>query len=146
MLAQPSAVAVDYEGILYVATTGDHRVRRINVTNGVISRTIGTGMAGNLGDNGALAGVQLDTPLGLAVDRAGVVYVSCAGTNRVRCLDVPANRAYALAGNGHAGFAGDDGPPDQAQLTAPRGLYVDEAGRNLFIADTGNFRVRRCLL
>ncbi len=145
-LNQPSAIALDFDGNLYVATAGDHRVRRVNVTTNAIAGTVGTGVAGDLGDNGPLAGVQLHTPVGLAVDGAKVIYVSCAGTNRVRCLDQDADRAYALAGDGNAGFLGDGGLPSQARLTGPRGLYADEAGRNLLIADTGNFRVRHCRL
>jgi sugar lactone lactonase YvrE len=145
-LNQPSAIALDFDGNLYVATAGDHRVRRVNLTTNAIDLTVGTGAAGDAGDNGPLAGVQLHTPRGLAVDGAGVIYVSCAGTNRVRCLDQHANRAYALAGDGNAGFHGDGGLPPLARLTGPRGLHADEAGRNLLIADTGNFRVRRCRL
>jgi len=144
----PAAIAVDGASNVYVATIGDHRVRKIEWDEGMDLFTVrafaGIGMQGDAGDGGGAGAAQLDTPLGLAVDDAGAVYISCAPRARVR--KVENGNITALVGTGAAGFAGDGGAPLAGQLSGPRGLAVDQAGRNLFIADTVNRRVRRAVL
>jgi sugar lactone lactonase YvrE len=141
---QPQAIALDIDGNLYIATVGDHRVRKITLTTGFIGPFAGTGAQGFTGDAGAATGAQLDTPNGLSVDNAGVVYISCNGSHRVRKVD--GGTITTVAGSGANGFAGDGGLPTAAQLNAQQGVAVDPAGRNLFIADTANRRVRRACL
>nr|WP_255217184.1 hypothetical protein [Myxococcus sp. AM010] len=147
-LHTPVAVAVDNSRNVYVATVGDHRVRMIAYDDTTDTFTMGTlagtGVQGNTGDGAAANAAQLDTPQGLAVDGAGVVYITCTPQARVR--KVEEGVITTLAGTGAAGFAGDGGLPGAAQLNGPRGLAVDQAGRSLFIADTGNRRIRRAIL
>lgn len=78
---------------------------------------------------------------GIAADSSGNIYISDANNHRVRCLS-PNGFIRTIAGNGMAGFAGDNGPASAAQLNAPYGLSFDFAG-NLYIADLGNARIRR---
>ncbi|NVJ00127.1 hypothetical protein HV824_18625 [Myxococcus sp. AM009] len=147
-LHTPVAVAVDNSRNVYVSTVGDHRVRMIAYDDTTDTFTMGTlagtGVQGNTGDGAAANAAQLDTPQGLAVDGAGVVYITCTPQARVR--KVEEGVITTLAGTGAAGFAGDGGLPGAAQLNGPRGLAVDQAGRSLFIADTGNRRIRRAIL
>ncbi|MCP3135802.1 NHL domain-containing protein [Pyxidicoccus xibeiensis] len=143
-LHDPIALAVADSGDVFVATVGDHRVRSIELDTGDITTVAGTGVQGMTGDNGNATLARLDTPSGLSVDNAGVLYISCSGSHRVR--KVQDGTISTVAGSGANGFAGDGGQPTAANISAPRGIAVDLAGRNLFIADTGNRRVRRACL
>jgi uncharacterized protein (TIGR03437 family) len=78
---------------------------------------------------------------GIVTDNAGNIYISDANNHRVRCLS-PNGLIRTIAGNGTAGFAGDNGPASASQLSSPYGLAFDFAG-NLYIADLGNARIRR---
>ena len=93
-----------------------------------------------VGDGGQATTAQLAQPEGLAVDRAGNLYIADAANHRVRKV-TPGGIISTLAGNGHPGFAGDGGPAAAAQLNQPYDLALDTAG-NIYIADFGNNRVR----
>jgi uncharacterized protein (TIGR03437 family) len=78
---------------------------------------------------------------GLAFDRTGNLYIADSGTGRVRKLGTDGN-VSVIAGNGNYRFSGDGGPASSAVLNNPKSVAVDASG-NLFIADTGNNRVRK---
>src|SRR5262245_45418851 len=94
-----------------------------------------------LGDNGPARDSLLLQAEGLAAGPDGSVYVADAQTHRVRQF-TPGGIIRTVAGTGVPGFSGDGGPAISAQLSAPYGLALDNAG-NLFIADLGNRRVRK---
>jgi uncharacterized protein (TIGR03437 family) len=136
-LAYPSGIAVDSAGNLYIADTGNQRIRK--VSNGVIATVAGDGTAGYGGDNGPATSAQLYDPGGVAVDSAGNLYIADSG-NRVRKVS---NGVIAtVAGTGSYGYSGDNGPATSAQLYGPSGVAVDAAG-NLYIADSYNDRIRK---
>jgi len=83
---------------------------------------------------------QLHDPFGVAVDSAGNLYIADFGNNRIR--KVSNGVITTVAGNGTAGFSGDNGSATSAQLYNPVGVALDSAG-NLYIADGGNFRIRK---
>jgi DNA-binding beta-propeller fold protein YncE len=144
----PVSVTADANGNVFIGTSGDHRVRRIDRVTGDISTWAGTGVAG-AGGNGLAptnVAVQLDDPAGLAADNAGNLYISCTGSPEVRLVNAAGTRITKVAGTGAPGFGGDGGDPALAVLDGPRGIHVDEAGRNLFIADAINHRIRRACL
>ena len=93
-----------------------------------------------VGDGGQALAAQLEQPEGIVVDPAGNFYIADAANNRVRKV-TPAGVISTVAGTGHQGFSGDNGPASAAQLNQPYGLALDAAG-NLYIADYGNQRVR----
>ena len=102
-----------------------------------ISSVAGSDM---VGDGGPAILAQLGGAEGVAIDKAGNVYIADAIDHRVRKVS-PGGLITTVAGNGHPGFKGDDGPAVAALLDSPYGLAVDLAG-NLYIADLGNGRVR----
>jgi uncharacterized protein (TIGR03437 family) len=134
----PTAVAVDSAGNLYIADTNNQCIRK--VANGVITTVAGNGARGSSGDNGPATSALLSNPYGLAVDAAGNLYIADSSNNRIR--EVSGGMIATVAGNGAAGFGGDNGPATSAHLAYPQDLAVDSAG-NLYIADTNNNRIRK---
>ena len=139
---QPTALAVDEAGNVYVSDTGDHRVRRIDAASGTISTVAGDGFPGHFGDGGAARGARLSSPEGLALAGRAALIVADRGNHRVRRIDLHTGRITTLAGSGRAGDAGDSGPATAAQLRDPSGVAVAADGA-VFIADRGNHRLRR---
>ena len=139
-LKTPAGLAIDGKGDLLIADRGDHRVRRVAAATGVITTVAGDGIAGDRGDTGLATNARLDSPEGIAIDRAGNVFVADRGNHRVRRIDT-AGVISSVAGDGRAGLSGDGGPATRAQLTDPTGVASDRDG-GLLVADRGNGRLR----
>src|SRR3979490_3236979 len=103
-LANPSAVAYDAIGNLYLADANNHVVREIS-TLGVITTIAGTGIEGYSGDNAAATAAQLDTPTGVAVDTSANIYIADSHNHRVR--KISGGTITTFAGTGVPGFSGD---------------------------------------
>jgi len=140
-LEQPSAVALDAEGNLYIAETGADLVRKVNLATGIISTVAGTGVAGYSGDNGAATSATLDAPAGIAANTVGDLFIADTGSNVIRRVYALGGMIVTVAGTGIAGYSGDGVDAVQAQLNHPQSVTLDSAGR-LFIADTGNNVIR----
>jgi trimeric autotransporter adhesin len=140
-LHSPIGLAVDDQrGYLYIADSGNNRVRKVD-RSGVIGPAAGAGgFYGDDGDGGPALQAHLSFPFGVAIARDGTLYISDTGNNRVREV-LPSGQIQALGGTGQGGFAGDGGAAGDAQLGAPEGIAIDTAG-DLFVADTINQRVR----
>ena len=136
-LHAPCGLAIDSAGNIYISSSWDNVVREVSA--GIITTIAGTGTPGYTGDNGSAAAAQLNNPFGLAVDSDGNLYIADTGNNVVR--EISAGIINTVAGNGTRGFAGDNGPATTALLSSPKSIAVDASG-NLYIADTGNNRVR----
>ena len=139
-LANPSAVAYDSAGNLYLADAQNHVIREVLKSTGIISIIAGTGAEGYGGDGGAATAAFLDTPTGVAVDPTGNVYIADSHNNRIR--EVSAGTITTIAGTGTPGFSGDGAAATAAQLSHPMGVAVDSSG-NVYIADTNNQRIRK---
>ena len=138
-LQNPSGVAVDAAGNVYIVDRGNIRVRKVN-TSGTITTIAGTGSAGYSGDGGAATAAQLNNVFGVAIDASGNVYLSDAGNARIRKINT-SGTISTIAGNGSVGYSGDGSAATAAQLNTPYGVAVDALG-NIFIADFGNNRIR----
>jgi uncharacterized protein (TIGR03437 family) len=142
-LSGPAGVAVDSSGNLYIADSGNTRIRK--VSNGVITTVAGGGtgcpqQTDPVGDGCPATSVDLNSASGVALDSAGNLYIADVGNNRIR--KVSNGVITTVAGNGAGGYSGDNGPAIGAELWGPVGVVVDSAG-NLYIADKGNSRIRK---
>jgi RHS repeat-associated protein len=135
----PVGITIDAVGNLYVAEFNGNRVRKI-ATDGTITTVAGTGQRGFSGDGGAATTAMLNGPEGVAIDRAGNLYI--ADTNNQRIRRVSAGTITTVAGNGTAGFGGDAAVGVLTSLNDPTAIAVDDQG-NVFIADTRNNRIRK---
>ncbi len=143
-LSYPWGVAVDGEGNLFIADSGNFRIRRVDVTSGVIKTIAGTGERGWSGDGGSALNARLVNVRGIAADANGNVYFTNSfddGIDRVRRVDARSGMISTVAGT-FGGFGGDGGPATEARLHVASGVAVDKNG-DLFIADAQNQRVRR---
>jgi sugar lactone lactonase YvrE len=135
------SIAVDTSGNLYIAERLGQRIRKLNLRTNAIVTIAGTGTAGFSGDGGPGTLAQVHNPAHLVVDAAGNVYFADSMNNRIRKIAAGTGIITTVAG-GAQGFSGDGGAATSAQLNNPQGVAVDSAG-NLYIADTGNDRIRK---
>ena len=133
----PYGVAVDSLGNLYVADSGNERIRKVDLS-GIITTLAGTGDWGYSGDGGAATEAQLSLPLGVGVDSLGNVYIADNRNARVRKVDL-SGIITTLVGTGERGRSGDGGPATEAQLVHPTDVATDAAG-NVYIPDGSRVR------
>ncbi len=132
----PSGIAVDAAGNVYVADTGNHRIRQIGA-DGVVSTLAGDGVAGFA--DGPAAQARFDAPMGVAVDSTGRVYVADTYNDRIRVIE-PDGTVRTAAGGEQPGNV--DGFGAGTRLDTPVALALDSHG-NLLIADLYNNAIRR---
>jgi len=140
-LNDPTGVAVDAAGNLYIADHLNNRVRRV-APGGIVTTVAGNGDSGYSGDGGPATAASLYQPWGVAVDAAGNLYIADTRHNRVRKV-TPGGTITTVAGGGAwSSSLGDGGPATAAWLRSPSGVAVDAAG-NLYIADRDNYLIRK---
>jgi uncharacterized protein (TIGR03437 family) len=135
----PNGVAVDAAGNLYIADTLNQRIRKVT-PGGIITTVAGNGQEGYSGDGGPATAASLDWPHGVAADAAGNLYIADTRNNRIRKVTPPG--IISTAAGGGSAFPGDGGPATGASLSEPLGVAVD-SGRNLYIAETFSYRIRK---
>lgn len=142
LLNEPSGVAVDAAGNVYIAEFGNSVLRKVDV-NGTIST-----VAGNRSTTTSCSSIPtsatttpLNHPTGVAIDANGNVYIA-SGQSQCVLILYPSQYMAAYAGTGTAGFSGDTGVATGAQLNYPQSVAID-ANNNLYIADSANNRVRQ---
>ena len=141
-LAAPEGVAVDAQHNVYIADTGNHRIRKLTAATGMITTIAGTGTGSSTGDGGQAAAATLFSPASLALTSSGLLYISERGGHRIRCITLSTGVITTVAGSGVSGYTGDGASATAARLNAPNGIFVNATGE-LFIADTTNHRIRK---
>jgi sugar lactone lactonase YvrE len=138
-LCGPTDVALDVEGNMYIADTGDYcsgpggnTVRKVD-PDGTITTVAGTGESGFSGDGGSATKAKLVSPFAVAVDREGNLYIADVFNYRIRKVDKD-GIITTFAGTGRKGYSGDGGPATSAKLIDPGGMAFDAQG-NLYTSD-----------
>jgi len=135
-LSAPWGVAVDYAGNVYIADSGNNRIRK--VSGGIITTVAGDGTAAFSGDGGSAGLAQLYDPTGVAVDASGNLYIADFGNNRIRRISGGTITTVA----GSASNRGNrDGLGSAAWFNSPAGIAVGASGI-LYVADTLNATIR----
>ena len=133
-LKNPQGVTVDTNGNVFIADATNHRIRKIDISTGIITTVAGNGVVGNSGDGGLAIAASIDNPLDVCTDRFGNLYIADANGNRVRKVNA-AGIITTFAGNGNYIYGGDNGLADTSAIGSVRGICSDDTG-NIYIAST----------
>ncbi|ADH85039.1 YD repeat protein [Desulfurivibrio alkaliphilus AHT 2] len=151
-LYRPSCVSIDPDGTIYIADTGNHRIRSVG-TDGIITTHAGSGFrAGGLGDSGysgddgPAVNARLNSPTDIALGPDGSIYIADSINHRIRRVGTD-GIITTVAGTGptgwwSGGFSGDGGSAVEARLDRPHAVAIGPDG-SIYIADTYNHRIRR---
>lgn len=134
----PVAIALDADGNLFVS--GNNRVRKIDKI-GIISTVVGNGQNAFSGDGGLAINASLRFPSGIAMATDGTLYIADRDGHRIRRVGTD-GIIQTIAGTGQAGFGGDGGPANLAQLNNPNDIAIAKDG-SLLVTDKRNHRIRR---
>jgi sugar lactone lactonase YvrE len=137
-LDNPSQIAFDTVGNLYIADSSDNRIRKMD-TNGIITTVAGNGIIGFSGDGGAATNARLSYPTGVALDADGNLYIVDFGNNRIR--EANTNGMITTVAGGGAAYPGNGGAATNATLGGPQRVALDASG-NLYCGDTQGSRIR----
>lgn len=138
-LNDPRAVIADALGRVYILERNGHSLRRVD-TNGLVRTLIGTGQKGNSGDGGDARQATMNGPKHLCFDLDGNVLIADTENHVIRQYNPRTGIITRLAGTGKKGTKGIGGPPLDAELSQPHGVYVHRDG-TLYISDSSNHRV-----
>jgi sugar lactone lactonase YvrE len=143
LVSSPAGLALDGVGALYIADTGNHAIRRLDLTTGIITTVAGTlGQEGYTGDGSAATAAKLNSPEGVCFDLNGNMIVTDTGNSVVRKVDATTGNISTIAGTGTAGYNGDNRSAVTAFLNTPWSTAVGPDG-SLYISDRQNYRIRK---
>jgi sugar lactone lactonase YvrE len=150
-LPAPSSAAMTSKGEIVFSVTGQHILMKADPATGALTWIAGTGIPGDTGDGGPALKAQLSQPAAIAIDRDDNIWFIDWENNAVRRIDGRTGIIETRVGSSRrnrwgeietAGFSGDGGPADRAQLWHPTALGIDREG-DLYIVDARNQRIRR---
>jgi sugar lactone lactonase YvrE len=139
-LFRPSGIVTDTAGNIYFTDNGNFVVRKISAA-GIITTVAGNNTMGYTGDGGAATAAQLMAPDGLAIDKAGNLYLPDGGAHCIRKV-AASGVISTIAGTGTAGYTGDGGAATAAQINRPVDVAIDGLG-NLYCTDQNNNVIRK---
>jgi streptogramin lyase len=137
----PYGITIGPDAALYLCDTDNHVVRKVS-RDGTITTVAGNGKRGYSGDGQKATEASLNEPYEVRFDRQGNLYFVERMNHVVRLVDARTGLIRTVAGNGKAGFSGDEGPAVSASLHEPHSIQLDGKG-NLYICDIRNHRIRR---
>jgi gliding motility-associated-like protein len=140
----PAGIVFDLQGNLLIADQDNYVIRKLNVQTGIITRIAGTGVGGHQGDGGPALNAQLYGPSGIAIDKAGNIYIAEQYNSTIRKIDAATGIITTICGiaDYNTNYSGDGGPAVLARLDRPTDVDVDIDG-NVYIADWDNNVVRK---
>ena len=134
----PQGIHVDHASVLFIADTFNHRVKKVNLTTGVIYIVAGSGSVGYAGDDGDAVQASCKAPEDVFTDNAGNVYIADTKNYCIRKVDGSTGIIDTVAGTGtSSGYAGDGGPATDALMTGATGIWINGSDE-LVISDYGN--------
>ncbi len=140
-LREPNDCFLDGRGGLLIADIQDQRVRRLNLSSGVIATFAGNGAKERAGDGRSALEASILGARAVCMDGAGNTYIAEREGNGVRMVDTN-GVMHTLAGTGEFGYDGDGGPALEATWGGPKAIRCDHGG-NLLVVDTENHSIRR---
>jgi DNA-binding beta-propeller fold protein YncE len=139
-LRQPHSIAVDPSGKLLICDIGNHRIRQVDFSTGMIETYGGTGERQPTPDGAPVKTAPLNGPRTMSFDGDGNLYLALREGNAIYRIASKAGTIHHLAGTGEQGYSGDGGPARLARLAGPKGLAY--GGGRLYVADTESHVVR----
>jgi DNA-binding beta-propeller fold protein YncE len=139
-LRQPHSIAVDPSGKLLICDIGNHRIRQVDFSTGMIETYGGTGERQPTPDGAPVKTAPLNGPRTMSFDRDGNLYLALREGNAIYRIAPKAGTIHHLAGTGERGYSGDGGPARLARLAGPKGLAY--GGGKLYVADTESHVIR----
>ena len=143
-LRQPHSIAIDPRGKLLICDIGNHRIRQVDFSSGMIETYGGTGERQPTPDGTLVKNAPLNGPRTITLDHEGNLYLALREGNAIYRIVSKTGTIHHLAGTGEEGYSGDGGPARLAKLAGPKGLAYGD-GR-LFVADTENHVIRSIVL
>ena len=143
-LRQPHSIAIDPRGKLLICDIGNHRIRQVDFSSGMIETYGGTGERQPTPDGAPVKNAPLNGPRTITLDHEGNLYLALREGNAIYRIVSKTGTIHHLAGTGEEGYSGDGGPARLAKLAGPKGLAYGD-GR-LFVADTENHVIRSIVL
>ena len=140
-LSRPHSIALDNSGHLYICDIGNHRIRKVDLSSGIISTFAGTGQKNPTPDGAPIPGTPLNGPRALDFDGDHGLILALREGNAIYRLDLKAGTLHHLAGTGKSGYSGDGGPAKSAALSGPKGVALAANG-DIYFADTESHTIR----
>lgn len=140
---EPTALAVDRDGTLYVVDRGARKIRRVDARTNVITTLAGSGASGSAGDNGPARAAQFREPHDVALDGRGGLLIADVSDNRIRRVDLQTGIITTWGGTGRGAREGDNGPLARAAFAGPRALAVDVRDGTVYVCEREGNTVRR---
>ena len=128
---------------VYIADSGNNRIRLIKQSTGIISTVAGNGAARYTGDSGPATLASLDNPSDVALDPLyNLLYIADTNNDVIRMVNISTGIITTVAGMGMRGYSGDGGQATSAYLSNPNSVAFDSSSRTLYISDSGNCAIR----
>ncbi len=143
MFSKPRTVVVDKNGDLLITDTDNHRIRKVDMTTGIVTTVCGTGSSGTTGNGGPATAAKIAYPLDMVVDLVtNDYYFPSWDKHNIRKVDGTTGIISQVAGTNSSGFSGDGGAATAAKISWPTSLALNAAATRLYIADESNERIR----